>query len=666
MGKTSHTEIQVEWTAVVEALKKENMIVKIWIADAALCHRQPAAYLKRKYGITWLPDPPHVLKRIRNWLFTVTNSDKGVPFLGDTFISKHVIELAYLRATGESLTMCPWITYAAIFPDAFAKMRVGFVLRLLDPRFISIVKSLKHPHSEGTALFLEFLQDWWSIFGSRERLSGDKWTDIVLRIEHLNEALDQWETILENYEPDHKCPSPDRELLRDLAKIGELWISEFGPIIERNAKFPGFCFIPGIFTQDINEGSFGRWRSSARGDGNSLTMDQCLTSFNYDVQRNTKSCYVDILDNDDASYLGAGTKGSYIRQKGRQKKNCKNITFIIDPEKERSQNINTIEAQHSRRWIVSDRERSQFASSALTVIPIVNLLPAQLSVALYIAGGVVRSVALMTKLEDFLFYDDQKCHRKVPNLTDKDKIRVHILRAMKQSVQNHAPVIKGVASDIFALVEKKPGSLIRVNAILFWNFFVPVAKCLVAERESGYISVNRRSKLVPMFESLILKQAWSNALELSGLAINQLMFQQFEEISDDMRRRMISFFESKFTGGETIRILNDSVVRISKKKRQEKKKLKKQKLASRSALLLVENTESFQEDRFTLEDDVSAAEPDNITFKKRSLSSDPCTETTSPNLQFTPAKKSRRSTKNASPSVQSFRAELRHRSSPKH
>ncbi len=142
-----------------------------------------------------------------------------------------------------------------------------------------------------------------------------------------------------------------------------------------------------------------------------------------------------------------------------------------------------------------------------------------------------------------------------------------------------APIINGAQQTIFDLVEKKKNTLIRVNALIFWSLFAKVAQYLAAERKSGFIAANRRSVVVPLLEDSLLEKRFTNALELTKIPMNEHT-PQFREISDDIRRRSIVFFESKFTGGETVRHFNDCLTKTKKLKRKEKKEKKRSKNTS--------------------------------------------------------------------------------------
>lgn len=582
MGKTTQTEVEEEWTNIVQKLIDSKFRVQLWIADAALCHRYPAKKLKELFNVDWLPDPPHVLKRLRNWLFSVIGSDEGegVPFLDGTRVSKSVIELAYLRAMGECFSFSPWISYQAIYPDAFSKMRVGLVLRILEPRFIEIVRSINHPQARGTSQFLEMFANWWSIFGCRSRVKDvSSWENICKDIKDLNSLIDEWALLLKAYQPTKKSPAPCPKLIHDLREVGSIWIEKFTPIFKKNIMVPGFCFRPGAFTQDVNEGIFGKWRSRIRGDGGDLSIEDCRVNISRDIRSAVSSSYIRTNHQDEGSHLGSANKGSYAR--GKKRANCSDFEIVTPQKGPKEAHIAEIQP---KLWQVSNVEKALYVN---TILPEIKLFPSQLIVAHYIAGAAVRSVAMRLSLEDFIYYDIPT--RNFADLSSEDQIRATILRHMLVSNTIEAPIIYGAQQTIFDLVEKKKNTLIRVNALIFWSLFAKIAQCLAAERKSGFIAANRRSVVVPLLENSSLEKEFTNALELTHIPMNEHT-PKFREISDDIRRRSIAFFESKFTGGETVRNFNDCLTKTEKLKRKEKKEKKRSKNRDHQSRISEEQT----------------------------------------------------------------------------
>jgi hypothetical protein len=226
--------------------------------------------LQRKLGITkekpyyrnaatgkkvfFLPDPPHVLKRVRNALLNDTTS--LVTQFGPASFAP-LITLYERNEADAGLNACV-IPIGAILLDRFTKMRVKYADVICSQLVTDAISMLGSKASPGTVAYLEAARSWWGIVNSSYFVNSKSFEEIKRSLVASANFYTSWQA-------DEAIPH-ENKLHEELHDDILLMIRSFCGILDRVFSEPntaGFCVYPRALNQDVVEGFFSRLRHGA-------------------------------------------------------------------------------------------------------------------------------------------------------------------------------------------------------------------------------------------------------------------------------------------------------------------------------------------------------------------------------------------------------------------
>jgi len=164
-------------------------------------------------GIKFIAEMTHMFKRVKSNLLK-TDELQPMELAGFGSVSNGPIRLAYYHSL-QPFSLLPRISRSLIFPKAFESMSVDDMHKLFSPRFIFAVRNCGHKHSIGTAKYLKFIADYYTLVSCRLRVTQIEWNDIKEKLLSIGSQFKEWRKIYE-----------EKEVVRKKKKRRELYLAK--------------------------------------------------------------------------------------------------------------------------------------------------------------------------------------------------------------------------------------------------------------------------------------------------------------------------------------------------------------------------------------------------------------------------------------------------------
>eukprot|EP01104_Vermistella_antarctica_P008008 TRINITY_DN198_c0_g1_i1.p1 TRINITY_DN198_c0_g1~~TRINITY_DN198_c0_g1_i1.p1 ORF type:complete len:1241 (-),score=189.78 TRINITY_DN198_c0_g1_i1:51-3773(-) len=576
-----------------------TVTVKLVVCDGDSTHAKPVPEVCKDHGVQYLPDIPHVLKRMRNCL---VHAHPAYPLHTPWGCASQAPLTKAWKNSQHFLSKTPKIGKGVVSPSAWGLMSVSTAVKLFSTRVTTVVEEGTDSHTNGVLGYLSYMRRFWEVFSDRRHLTASVFEQQKAVITDLLAELDDWESIVKAARSDgvqtasaprtarrrppraaaagvartvalargrevpiddnddgnddddddeektqqrHVLPFLSDTLNSDLRVVFEYYPRFLSGAMRQYSHLPGVCLAPGKWTQDHCEHLFGSARSSC-GDTRGVTLDALLKRlrvWQFDCKQG-----VDLDPRDPDAVFAAPITGNSGHLLSR-KHHClatlpATLPRQVKARKEEEMSCSTeLPGADDYGYGWRDRFPKSAAEDPGSAVDWRqrSLTTSQMEVAYYVTGATCVKIKDRLRLAHHHPRNRKKTYVPRPHNLEKQFLDNAILHLQ---CPNDG---KGPGASRFAKftdrLELHPDALFRVTHSSFVNFFVPVFKRFdYALRDAVPVDVGALQ--FDILSTHVLYDLWCKEMPdrpawLGADAYDRLLSKLYVEVVSSIYRNMI-------------------------------------------------------------------------------------------------------------------------------
>src|SRR3989338_7008058 len=580
---TTSSALLASFSRTINILRIAGFIVLSTIYDGAASHKPVSERLFSMYGI-------------RHWSAALKARNGRIFQTPFGCFSMSVFEKAFAFAQSENYTYLHRMGANVLHPNNYEKMNVSLCHSFYCKRMQFSLLHMNDPEATAAAAYLSWVESWWNWISDRRSLTQQSIAQLRTTATDLKETVQIWNRMrlddlltrnLVHNTTKRLHAFPSKQLFTDVLTHFDVLEKNFLGVFETMVGHPACQFSFGKLSSDIVEHAIGEARSGTGSMANSTALSMLMhfaKRQRMQIALEETSSMTEDQSNANRSYQGPRQHLQAGKKRAVAFFSVNNAAPIVG-EESLDDIISRMREEMSSQLLLESNERCLMTEKCKHVVkqkeyalyagagygfPANNqLFIENQEVSQFVAGAAIRSVLLQKKLLWFFLHRREATSQAA--LTDVQRAWLQIVgfcccdmtdpRAQlttqcsgydltRAEAWARKPDENGARKTSFLFfIEKKENSLLRITNGFYHNFIRPITQIITGERQHGVIFLNRRAMTVRLLLDTNIKAGFEQYLQKASFTLPLGLTQaDFDEISDEFRRRLIVELEYKMIG----------------------------------------------------------------------------------------------------------------------